>query len=504
MLDKLKAQWLAKFSEPKGDFDDGATINASSSKLNRAITTTVLCLLVAVALVSWMWMQPVSANVNEAPTSEVAFGQVVDDTFTEKDNQSALSQQQLQIESMNQSVSTLQDEMSSLAKDIQRGFETLKNEQASAPNPEMAALKRQWEAQVQEVEALKQSLQSQLTQQNTVLNTVNGRGERLGDYDRRLPPVAKGRYLTQNPEVGGLKYQRDEQAAVSPTDFDISTFEWDAALQEAKAKRTIDNYVPTGTFVTAVVTGGADANAGVSGQGDTAPIVFQTVNSGILPNGEHSKLDNCSITGSVYGEISSSRGIVRTARLSCIQDNGDILDIPVQGTAFNFGRNGIRGTTILKNGDIVEMAGISGILTGIGETGKALSQTTTPTALGPSQTIQSSDALINLLGNATSSVGSKLADYYIKLAELYHPIVEINPGGVVNIVFLKGFPLDPLLADEYEAEVNAEEEAKRSPTNGFMSVLGNVAPISASGAANPLAQKMVQEGLGGSSFGQAQ
>ena len=122
------------------------------------------------------------------------------------------------------------------------------------------------------------------------------------------------------------------------------------------------------------------------------------------------------------------------------------------------------------------MAGISGILTGIGETGKALSQTTTPTALGPSQTIESSDALLNLLGNATSSVGSKLADYYIKLAELYHPIVEINPGGLVNIVFLKGFPLDPLLADEYEAKVNAEEEAKRAPTNGFMSILGAAPP----------------------------
>ncbi|WP_048661543.1 TraB/VirB10 family protein, partial [Vibrio crassostreae] len=166
-------------------------------------------------------------------------------------------------------------------------------------------------------------------------------------------------------------------------------------------------------------------------------------NQGILPNGEQSKLKNCTITGAVYGEISSSRGVARTNRMSCIHPNGDILDIPVNATVFNFGRNGIRGTTIMKNGKIVQMAGIAGILQGVGDAGKALAQTTTPTALGPSQSINSDKIGLNLLGGATESVGSKLADYYIKLAELYHPIVEVNPGAIVNIVFLEGFPLDP-------------------------------------------------------------
>lgn len=191
--------------------------------------------------------------------------------------------------------------------------------------------------------------------------------------------------------------------------------------------------------------------------------------------------------------------------MSCIQPDGGILDIPVKATAFNFGRNGIRGTTILKNGDIVEMAGISGILTGIGETGQALSQTTTPTALGPSQTVNGSDALINLLGNATSSVGSKLADYYIKLAELYHPIVEVNPGAVVNIVFLEGFPLDPLLADDYEAKVKREEQAAQStPGSQLIGVLGGANLPAAASQVNPLAEKMAQEGLSPSQFGSLQ
>ncbi|MFA0125548.1 TraB/VirB10 family protein, partial [Vibrio sp. 10N.261.48.A2] len=132
-----------------------------------------------------------------------------------------------------------------------------------------------------------------------------------------------------------------------------------------------------------------------------------------------SRLKDCSITGSVFGEISSSRGIVRTNRLSCIFEDDEIIDVPVKGTVFNFGRNGIRGTTILKNGKIVQMAGVAGILTGLGETGKALSATTSTSALGTTSSIDTDKAALNLLGEATSSVGEKLADYYIQLAELY-------------------------------------------------------------------------------------
>ena len=125
-----------------------------------------------------------------------------------------------------------------------------------------------------------------------------------------------------------FQYQEQDDIAFSGDAFDSFEFHWQASLEERQSRRTTDNYVPTGTFVTAVVTGGADANGGVSGQGDTSPVVFQTVNQGILPNGQKSKLKDCTITGAVYGEISSSRGVARTNRMSCIQPNGDILAGP--------------------------------------------------------------------------------------------------------------------------------------------------------------------------------
>ncbi|TKF79953.1 DNA repair protein, partial [Vibrio sp. F13] len=76
--------------------------------------------------------------------------------------------------------------------------------------------------------------------------------------------------------------------------FDSFDFFWTASSESAY-QRTVDNYVPSGTFVTAKITGGADANAGAFGQSDTAPIVFQTVHEGVLPNGEKSHLKDCTI-----------------------------------------------------------------------------------------------------------------------------------------------------------------------------------------------------------------
>lgn len=504
MFDKF----FARFLEPNGDFEQGANINQATKKRNRIVTASVLLVLLMLGSAFWAYVEQSPHPDEQRPQQDVAFGAVVTDDFTAKDNQSALTYQQMQIDEMAKMLKTFEGTLDTLDQSLTNGLDDLTEASERRHQNGMDTLKREWQLEIQQVKQLKEQLAAQLDHGTSPLSrpaSVNGNGENFGDDTTRFPRTATAYYADTPSNDGEFAYQENQRRSVDSTGFETQSFHWQASIEETTSLRTTENYVPTGTFVTAVVTGGADANAGVSGQGDTAPIVFQTINSGILPNGKKSKLDNCTITGSVYGEISASRGITRTHRMSCIQPDDTILDIPVKATAFNFGRNGIRGTTILKNGKIVQMAGVSGILTGLGETGAALSQTTTPTALGPSQTVESEEALVNLLGNATSSVGSKLADYYIKLAEIYHPIVEVNPGAVVNIVFLEGFPLDPLLSEEYEAAVEREAQAAMTlPQNPLMSVMPHPPAMATGQAINPLAEKLAQEGLPVSQFGREQ
>ncbi|CAK3668661.1 TrbI/VirB10 family protein [Vibrio crassostreae] len=509
MFDKLKDAFdhfkKRVFKDTNGDFENGGTINAVTRKRNRTITLTVLLILTALAFA--VWRLTLSPQAPSKGIQDVGFGAVVTDDFTDKDNQSALTFQQDKINQIEQSLARFEGTLSRFGQSLTSELENIKKANERDTKSQLTELEQQMQQKLDEVDALKIQLETQLASAinavdaSTQYSVETNQGSTFGQY--KLPPRPAINSNIDNAKVNEFQYQEQDDVAFSGDAFDSFEFHWQASVEEQQSRRTTDNYVPTGTFVTAVITGGADANGGVSGQGDTSPIVFQTVNQGVLPNGQASKLKDCTITGAVYGEISSSRGVARTNRMSCIQPNGDILDIPVNATVFNFGRNGIRGTTIMKNGKIVQMAGIAGILQGVGDAGKALAQTTTPTALGPSQSINSDKIGLNLLGGATESVGSKLADYYIKLAELYHPIVEVNPGAIVNIVFLEGFPLDPLLADEYETRINEQRE-QVSNSNQLLDVITNVPSLpqtTQTAPINPLAQKITQQGLSDVGFG---
>lgn len=483
MFDKWRDRY---FTDREGDFDQGGAINDDTALRNKRITTvavSMLCLTVA-----GVWMLTRSKHVDDVEQAQpIEFGAIVDQGFTERDNQSALVQQQQLISNLTKEMRNFQDKMRVLEEDTQRRILNAESDTASLVEERV---RREMQGVVDDLQTKIDVLQANAKTSSEAAETMDlfddssypmlGGNEVFGQS--KLPPRPSVS-SDNNPDIETMAYKPRQQHSFLNHQFDSTDFSWEE--DEEQTRRTTENYVPTGTFVTAVVTGGADANAGVMGQGDTTPIVFQTMNPGVLPNGKKSKLKDCTITGAVYGEISSSRGIVRTNRLSCIFDNDEILDVAVKGTAFNFGRNGIRGTTILKNGKVVQMAGVSGILTGLGETGKGVSQTTSTSALGSTTSISTEDFGLNLLGNATASVGAKLADYYIGLAEMYHPIVEINPGAMVNIVFLEGFPLDPLEAAEYE---QSQKDENTSQSNQVMEVISSVTQ-------NPLANQIQSQGI---------
>ncbi len=436
----MKTNWFKKSTEDaNGSFEEGHLINLSSVRRNGIITLIIIITLSAIGLIGYKLTRP--SNVETLTLPPVDFGAIIEDDFISADNQSALSAQQASLNNQERTIADLKNELKRVNSKLENTLD-LQEESFKRFKDKMESTFEKERAEI----ALRDTV-IEPSEKDSTLSTAFG--------DKKLPPRAIPS-SDNNPNMNDFTYQDADKPSFNIDGIDSFGFDWEIA-EDDKPKRTVDNYVPTGTFVTALVTGGADANAGVLGQGDTVPMVFQTLNAGILPNGAPSKLKDCTITGSSYGEISSSRGIVRTNRMSCIFEDGEIIDLPVKGTVFNFGRNGIRGTTILRNGKIVQMAGLSGILTGIGETGKALSSTTSVSALGSTSSIDGSDAALNLLGNATASVGEKLSDYYIQLAELYHPIVELNPGNVVNIVFLEGFPLEALAIEQYEAAQQTQE-----------------------------------------------
>ena len=106
-------------------------------------------------------------------------------------------------------------------------------------------------------------------------------------------------------------------------------------LDQPKNHFNPDRYVPSGTFVRAVVLGGADADASVNGQSkNNGVMLFKLLQPGTLPNGQHSRLQGCFVTASSYGDISSERAYVVLDRLSCAVPGRPFIDKAVTGWAF--------------------------------------------------------------------------------------------------------------------------------------------------------------------------
>lgn len=281
----------------------------------------------------------------------------------------------------------------------------------------------------------------------------------------------------------GKSYSRPPKTQTISQSIETFTFK---NLNKKVNSRTWKNYVPTGSFVNAVMTGGAEVNAGVSGESSTSPVTFRMLNNGFLPNGKKSKLKDCVMTASAYGDISSQRGIIRGDRLSCIRPDDTILDIPVEATVFNHGKNGVRGDAIMRNSQILKNLGVAGFFGGVGASVSSSSSDSTSYSSGATS-INVSDMPMNILGNGISETASNLSDYFLALAESYHPDIDIHQGALVTIVFLKGFPLTGEEVEDYSKNL---EEIRDSANS-------NDGSIFSASSSNPIsrAKASVQESM---------
>lgn len=230
-----------------------------------------------------------------------------------------------------------------------------------------------------------------------------------------------------------------DQAGIS--DFSFS-YESEHNTETIDTACTPENCVLPGTFARAVMLGAADANASVNGQSNTTPILFRILNKGILPNGYHSHLQGCFVVGEVYGDISSERGEVKLSQISCVF-NGKTISKSINGTAYFMGKEGVRGRAIMRNGPLLWNAGVAGMLSGLAQGVEQAQQTQSISPLGTTATVPSDRIAMSMGAGGVQSAANTLANYYIKRADQYHPIIELNAGTIVNLVFLNQFMLTP-------------------------------------------------------------
>ncbi|MCK8417594.1 F-type conjugal transfer pilus assembly protein TraB [Erwinia amylovora] len=222
------------------------------------------------------------------------------------------------------------------------------------------------------------------------------------------------------PQIGGIQH---------------TSFSW----EHPKVKGNTLPWISSGSFINASMIEGADANASVTGQQSSTPVVFTLLGNASLPNGHKYNLDQCRVTGEIYGDISSERGEVRTDHISCNLSGDRHVDMPFKGHVSYQGKEGIRGKPVMRNGKIIAYAGAAGVLSGLGS---GISESgTTSVGIGATATPAAGEIARQAFGGGASKAADTLSQYWIKRAEQYHPVIDIGAGNAVTVVFQEGFQL---------------------------------------------------------------
>lgn len=206
------------------------------------------------------------------------------------------------------------------------------------------------------------------------------------------------------------------------------------------------DYVVSGTSAKAVLTSGVVASTSISAQGNPQPIMMRLADHGTLPRGWKSRLKDAVMIGSCYGDLSSERAMCRLHTLSFVERNGRTVEKHVEGWIIGEdGAPGIRGKVVDKAGKVVREAFLAGMLSGLGNFFKSSAQSSVfpVSPFGQTNALGTSDVLKSGAAQGASSALEKLADFSIKRAEAMSPVLVVNPGRIMDVVFKKGFDLNP-------------------------------------------------------------
>ncbi len=279
-----------------------------------------------------------------------------------------------------------------------------------------------------------------------------------GDAGTGAP--APGEYFRAqgNTPSGG---QTQPTAPLAPTPM-IETFDLEGAPRSSAADprsgpelvadavaKPVSVWLPAGAHAEAVVLAGVDASAGVSSQGDPRPVLFRIVGPAWTAAEDGTALqvdvDGCTVTGAAHGDLSSEKVYARFRTMTCAgPEPGTVVETDVAGFVAGSGKTGVRGPVVSREGALVEKAFLAGLVSGVGQ---GVSQAFQPQAVATGGGAAVANTGLGDIGRAglgagASSAGQKVADYMIRRAEQYQPVIQLQAGTKVTLVFLEGARID--------------------------------------------------------------
>lgn len=224
----------------------------------------------------------------------------------------------------------------------------------------------------------------------------------------------------------------------------LETVQFNNRKKDKKEVRTSNNYVWAGTFAEGVLLTGILGDAGINGSKNMGTALIRLTSGGIMPNNQQSHLEDCTAIVSSFGDLSGSSVVLHLETLSCAGSTIN-FEQKVYGTVFDIdAMQDLRGTSILKTKPLLGYSAAAGMLAGFGDGLKNLNtaQTINPGAGTITSYGQASTLAQTAAGGALSNPANRISDYVMRIADIYHPLVVARAGRKVSVLFTKGFWID--------------------------------------------------------------
>lgn len=300
---------------------------------------------------------------------------------------------------------------------------------------------------------------------------LGGKNEILNGMDIKIPPleeVEKSIINAKNDEKNyketqiETKVENDllivDSSSNKDSEKDLANEVSKEKEKNEKAKKEIKFTIPAGSFVKSILLNGLDAPTSGNAKEEPHPVVLRILDNAILPNRFKADIKECAVVAGGYGELSSDRAIIRAETLSCVGKDGSIYES--EGNSIGFitgedGKIGLSGRVVSKQGAILARTMAAGFIEGMGQVFKESSQTINTTGMGTTSTLDPNKATQIGIYGGVGEGAKKLSDYYLKLNDQMHPVVEINIGRKCDIIFIKQVVLKKI-----ESNVKGDIDAK--------------------------------------------
>lgn len=259
-------------------------------------------------------------------------------------------------------------------------------------------------------------------------------------------------------QVAQQNQAQQEAHAHKPRRFYLPMIKHTLNLKQARYK--VGQYIPSGTHAKAVLLTAVDASVGVNVSADPQPVVMRLLGDGALPCDRTTRMKRCHIMGAARGDLSSERVFIRLEKLSCVDtENNSIIETDVSGyVSGEDGKNGLAGTIVDRSGRMVSSAVLAGLLSGASsflQNWASQKATTVPTDKSIQNNVVAADFVRTSGSQGASNAFDKLSEYYIKRAEQLQPVVQVNAGRTVNIVFSRGSKYGVEYQDQSSSTITA-------------------------------------------------